>query len=258
MIYLNHKSIGQGPALIVLHGLFGSLDNWVSFARVLGQNYSVYLIDQRNHGKSPHMNAWDYPTMAEDLYDFMEQEGIRQAHILGHSMGGKVAMQFAAYYPEHLDRLIVADMAPIKYEPHHTEIIQALQGLDLSQFEDRQQADEALSQRIKEAGIRQFLLKSLARNRNQSFRWKFNLEVLGQKYEEVLEGVEVDPPFKGPSLFIYGEKSNYVVDQYRDLILSYFPSAEFQGIPGAGHWLHAEAPQEFLTIVKGFLKKSDL
>ena len=178
---LNVKTLGQGPGLIILHGLFGSLDNWMSHARKLAESYSVYLIDQRNHGKSPHSDSWDYPIMAEDLYHLMDQEGIYTSHILGHSMGGKTAIQFAMQHPERIDKLIVADMGVKAYSPHHTQIIEALNAVDLDEVDSRQAVDALLESRIPNPGIRQFLLKGLGRNGEEGFAWKFNLKVLSPK-----------------------------------------------------------------------------
>ncbi|RMG55162.1 MAG: alpha/beta fold hydrolase [Bacteroidetes bacterium] len=250
---LNCKTFGQGPALIILHGLFGSLDNWVTHARKLAESYSVYLVDQRNHGKSPHAEEWDYDVMAEDLYEFMDQRGIVQAHLLGHSMGGKTVMRFAGEYPERVDKLLVIDMAPKHYKPHHTAILKALTALDLKQIGSRQEADAILAKDIPQASVRQFLLKGLGRDEQGGYRWKFNLEVINRKYEEVLKNVAIDFPFEKPSLFLYGEASPYMDPADFGLIRELFPQAEFVGLPGVGHWIHAEAPEDFLREVHRFL-----
>lgn len=250
---LNFKSFGNGPALIILHGLFGSLDNWVSHARQLSESYSVYLIDQRNHGKSPHADQWDYETMANDLEDFMDQQGIYQAHLLGHSMGGKTVMQFAMNYPERIEKLIVADMAPKGYEPHHTEILETLINIDLASFESRQAVGAHMEARIPEIGVRQFLLKSLGRNEQKQFRWKFNLSIIYQNYKKILEPIDLAFPFDGPTLFLSGGKSFYVSPEDHEMIREGFPEASFSVIPHAGHWLHADSPAEFLQEVHAFL-----
>lgn len=250
---LNFKSYGKGPALIILHGLFGSLDNWVSHARQLSEHFSVYVIDQRNHGRSPHAPEWDYPTMAEDLADFMDQQGIFQAHLLGHSMGGKTVMQFAMYHPERIDHLVVADMAPKAYEPHHTQILESLIQLDLSALSSRSEAEKQLAKGIADPVIRQFLLKSLGRDADKKLRWKFNLEVIYEKYALILEAIELDFPFEGPTLFLSGEQSTYVQAHDHDLIQEGFPGAQFEQMPQAGHWLHADRPAAFLAAVQAFL-----
>ena len=251
---LNFKTYGQGSALIVLHGLFGSLDNWATHARQWEMRFSVYLVDQRNHGRSPHHPDWSYAVMAEDLHEFMDQQGIFSAHLLGHSMGGKTAMQFACEYPERVEKLIIADMAPRAYPPHHDEILAALDGLDLSALDSRQAADSLLGQRISDPAVRQFLLKSLAREEaSDAFRWKFNLPVIAQKYEEILRAIEPEFPFEKPALFISGGRSGYIRPEDHARILEIFPDARFEVIPEAGHWLHAEAPAQFLAIVNDFL-----
>ncbi|WNJ18832.1 alpha/beta fold hydrolase [Pontibacter sp. G13] len=250
---LNFKSFGQGPALIILHGLFGSLDNWVSHARILAENHSVYLLDQRNHGKSPHDPEWDYPTMAEDLHDFMDQQGIFQADLIGHSMGGKVVMQFALEYPSRVNRLIVADMAPKSYPPHHTQILETIRSVDLGSLNSRKEADAKLAEGIDELSVRQFLLKGLGRNEEKQFAWKFNFPVIYERYPKILENLEVDDEFDGPTLFLYGGASHYVTPEDFEDILEKFPQAEFIEMPGIGHWLHAQAPKAFLEHVGKFL-----
>lgn len=251
---LNFKTFGQGPAIIVLHGLFGSLDNWVSHGRQLGQSFSVYLIDQRNHGRSPHDPEWSYQLMAEDLHDFMDQQGIFSASLLGHSMGGKTVMQFAAEFPERIEKLVVADMAPKAYPPHHDEILSALVGLDLQAITSRSEADPLLAKRIADPAVRQFLLKSLTREADgDAYRWKFNLSVIAEKYAEILHAIKLDFPFEKPTLFISGGKSGYVKEEDHAAILEDFPAARFVVIPEAGHWLHAEAPAHFMEILLDFL-----
>jgi len=253
MLKLNAKTFGQGPALIVLHGLFGSLDNWVTLARQWAEHFSVFLVDQRNHGRSPHHEEWSYGVMAEDLAHFMEEQGIRQAHLLGHSMGGKTVMRFALDHPERVDHLIVADMGVKPYPPHHRAIIEALQRVDLSQVRSRQEADEQLKAGITEAGIRQFLLKSLGRNEEKQLAWRFNLPVIAQHYEEVLAPIEGHGAFDGPALFLSGGRSPYVKTEDHGLIRAMFPQAQFEVIPEAGHWLHAEAPVAFSRQLLRFL-----
>lgn len=255
---LNFKTFGHGPALIILHGLFGSLDNWVSHARRLAQHFSVYIVDQRNHGKSPHDEQWDYGLMADDLRDFMDQHSLYTAHLLGHSMGGKTVMQFAADFPERILRLVVADMAPKAYEPHHTRILEALNGLDLHTLESRQQADELLTPEIPQASVRQFLLKSLGRKGKNGYAWKFNLPVIYRDYWKVLANVNLMEPFSGPTLFVHGGKSDYLLEEDYEAIEAHFPAATFACIPEAGHWLHADAPEAFLRIVENFLVDESL
>ena len=253
IMHLNAKTLGQGPPLIILHGLFGSLDNWMTHAKKLSEEFTVFLLDQRNHGKSPHSDEWNYPLMAEDLHEFMHNEGIYASNLLGHSMGGKTVIQFAMQYPDQIEKLIVADIGVKPYPPHHTEIISTLNSVDLSQVESRSDVDSLLQAGIKEFGVRQFLLKGLGRNEAKNFAWKFNLKVLSEKYEEVLAPIELTYPFEGPTLFIHGGKSQYVLEEDKENIHDYFPSVVFDKISSAGHWLHAEAPAEFITKVRDFL-----
>ncbi|MEM8891044.1 MAG: alpha/beta fold hydrolase [Bacteroidota bacterium] len=253
MIELNYKVYGQGEALIILHGLFGSLDNWVSHARSLSEDYSVYLLDQRNHGKSPHEDEWTYPAMAEDLYEFMNQQGIYQAHLLGHSMGGKTVMEFSRHYPEMIDKLIVADMTPKQYPPHHTEILETLISLDLSTLDSRRDAKAKLEERISDPSVVQFLLKSLGRDEDKAFRWKFNLQVIYDNYERVLDAISFDEEVDVPSLFIYGGESPYLQEEDKAPIQKVFPQASFHKLEGAGHWVHAEKPLEFLAQIQKYL-----
>ncbi|MDX2246357.1 MAG: alpha/beta fold hydrolase [Bacteroidia bacterium] len=250
---LNAKSFGQGPALIILHGLFGSLDNWVTHARTLSADFTVIVPDQRNHGKSPHSDRWDYSAMADDLAAFMDKQGIFQAHIAGHSMGGKTAMQFAAEYPERIDRLIVADMAPKAYPPHHNAILDTLNRVNLAHLQSRQEAEDALREGIPEDSVRQFLLKSLGRSEDMRFQWKFNLEVITRNYENILAPIVLETPFYRPTLFVSGGRSHYLQPEDESLIRSYFPHVIFEKIPDAGHWLHADQPEVFIRIVRNFL-----
>jgi esterase len=255
MSILHFKSMGRGPALIVLHGLFGSLDNWITLGRQWAEHYSVYLIDQRNHGRSFHSGEWTYQAMAEDLHALMDSEGILQAHLLGHSMGGKTVMTFAGQYPERIDRLVVADMGVRAYPPHHNDILAALSRVNLAQANSRQEVDEQLAQGIAEVGVRQFLTKGLTRT-EAGFAWRFNLPVIEREYHELIRAVEVEHPFEGPTLFLSGGRSHYVQAADRTEILESFPQARFVEIEQAGHWLHAEAPQEFSQVVMGFLSDS--
>ena len=253
MISLNYKTFGQGPALIILHGLFGSLDNWLSLGKQFADDFSVYLVDQRNHGRSPHSPEWSYQIMAEDLHDFMDGQGIFQAHLLGHSMGGKTVMTFAGLYPERVDKLIVADMGIRRYPRHHEEVLAAIFAIDLPSLETRQQAEAILTSHLSDQAVIQFLLKNLGRDENKQFQWKFNAEVIRERYDEVLAPVTFDHPHEGTTLFLTGGKSHYVKPEDHPSILELFPQAHFASLPNAGHWLHAEQPEAFFTEVRRFL-----
>lgn len=251
---LNYKSFGQGPPLIILHGLFGTLDNWQTLGKRWAENYTVFLVDQRNHGRSPHLPAHNYAAMAEDLHAFMEANWVYETHLLGHSMGGKTAMQFALTYPDMVDKLVIVDIAPKSYSGGHETIVEALNSLNLSDLEGRSQADAFLSENIDDFGVRQFLLKNLTRNKAGGYRWKMNLPILTNDYEEILQNIDGTETFDGPSLFIRGEKSDYIGAEELPLLQSYFPAAQLSTIKGAGHWVHAEQPDALFTVVADFLQ----
>ncbi len=249
---LNFRKSGKGPALIILHGLFGSADNWITIAKSLENEFTLFLIDQRNHGDSGHAEEWNYDVMVEDLREWMDSEGLEKSHLMGHSMGGKTAMNFALRYPEKVERLIIADMAPREYPIHHQTILEGLNAVNLSEVKSRNEADEAMKAFIPEWGIRQFLLKSLAR-KNGGFVWKINLPVITEKIENVGEGIKGEKVFKGPTLFMGGANSNYIQDKDKEDIDRFFPENHIIHIKNAGHWLHAEQPQAVADTIKAFL-----
>ncbi|MEZ5041098.1 MAG: alpha/beta fold hydrolase [Saprospiraceae bacterium] len=251
---LNFKTFGEGHPLIILHGLFGTLDNWQTLAKQLSDSFMVYIIDQRNHGRSPHVDQIDYPSMANDLREFMEANWIYEAHLLGHSMGGKTAMQFAVDFPEMVNKLVVVDIAPKTYEAGHDAIFQALMSIDLSAIDNRTAAEEAFLQLITDKGITQFLLKNLSRNKETGgYQWKMNLPVIYRDYPKIIAGLTSHDTFAGDTLFIRGGNSDYILDSDESEIKKYFPTAEIKTVAGAGHWVHAEAPGELLAMLRMFL-----
>jgi len=252
---LKFKSFGQGDPVIILHGLFGTLDNWQTVARQLAEEYSVYIVDQRNHGRSPHADEINYSLMAEDLAEFMESQWIYKAHIIGHSMGGKTAMQFAFDHSDMVEKLIVVDIAPKQYTAHHQLIFEALFSLDLETLESRKQADEILEQKVENFGVRQFLLKNLTRTKEGKYTWKMNLPVIHKHYEDILDNVQINSLFEEPTLFIKGAKSNYIQEVDESVIFSHFAKAKIETVQNAGHWVHAEQPQKLLDLVTNFLKE---
>ncbi|MEM9850149.1 MAG: alpha/beta fold hydrolase [Bacteroidota bacterium] len=254
MLELNYKSYGQGDAVIILHGLFGTLDNWQTIAKQLAKTHYVFLLDQRNHGKSPHVEGLSYPLMADDLRAFMEQNWIHQAHIIGHSMGGKTAMQFALEYPDMVERLVVVDIAPKAYVGGHELILNALKMLPIAVLQNRQAAEEGLLHLgIEDIGIRQFLLKNLSRNKTGGYRWKMNFPEIHKNYANILANIESEEQFHRDTLFIRGEQSDYILDSDQALIQQYFPNAQLKTVHQAGHWVHAAQPQAFLDVLKQFL-----
>ncbi len=250
---LNYKTLGEGQPLIILHGLFGSLDNWLTLGKRFAEFRKVYLVDQRNHGGSPHDDSFSFEVMAEDLHEFIEQHDIHEAAIMGHSMGGKTAMNYAVRYAGDWEKLIVVDIAPRAYPIHHQEIIDALKRLDLGVYSSRSEAEEDLGRDISDFGQRQFLLKNLKRESGGGFSWKMNLEVIAANIEAIGQGLEVRQSTEKPALFIRGEKSHYVDDEDIILINQHFPNARVETVKGAGHWVHAEKPDELFTLVRDFL-----
>lgn len=247
------REFGQGNPVIILHGLFGFSDNWQTIAKGLSEHHLVVTPDLRNHGRSPHVPTHTYPEMAEDVKTFMEAHWMFRADLIGHSMGGKVAMQLALNYPDMVDKLVVVDMDPGQATDNHRDIFRALLELDLNQIKTRQEADEFLGNRISDTGTRQFLLKNITRNEDGTFAWKMNLPVLWRAYPDILGAVHGDP-FDKPALFIRGGKSDYVKDSEIPAIKQLFPKAEILTIEGAGHWVHADKPAELLAALKGFLE----
>lgn len=254
---LNFKKVGEGDPLIILHGLFGSLDNWMSIAKELGTSFEVYIVDARNHGQSQHSEVFNYPVMVEDLVEFVTTHIVYENKalpiILGHSMGGKTAMQFAVDYPHLLSKLIVADIAPKAYPIHHDLIINSLKSLDFNVIKTRKEADDKLSQYIFDVSTRQFLLKNLYWKEQGLLAFRFNLDTISKNIDEVGAEIEFITTFYQHTLFIRGDKSNYILDSDFEQIFTIFPNAQIKTIENSGHWVHAENPVEFLYLVKAFL-----
>ena len=250
---LYFKSSGQGRAVILLHGLFGASDNWFHISQRLAEKFHVFAVDQRNHGQSPHSPEMDYSLMAADLGEFMTARGLETACVIGHSMGGKTAMQFALQFPGRVEKLIVSDMAPRAYTPAHDRIFTALLALDLPAYQSRQQIEDALAPEIPNLVLRRFLLKNLGRDAENHFFWKINLQGIADNYPRLGEEISASAPFAGPTLFIRGGRSDYIRAGDETLIHELFPQSEIRTIAGASHWLHADKPEEFLRLVLDFL-----
>jgi esterase len=255
MLLHNHSS-GQPrhgtPPVVLIHGLFGSYENLGVIERSLSDEYQVINVDVRNHGRSGHQDNMNYPAMADDLAQTLDALDISNAAVLGHSMGGKMAMAFALKYPERVSRLILADVAPVCYPPRHNNIFAGLTAIDLAKLENRADADKQLSAYISEAGVRQFLLKSLIKE-NDSFYWRFNLAALQANYANLIGAPLSEGRYDGPTLFIKGGNSDYILPEHKDCITQLFPQAQAKMIQGTGHWLHAEKPAAFSKLVKDFL-----
>lgn len=248
------KTLGEGRPLIILHGLFGSGDNWQSLARTYAEDFKVYLVDQRNHGRSPHSDEFSYRLMADDLHELIESEDLTDVNIIGHSMGGKTAMLYASEHSYAIHKLIVADMAPKPYPVHHRTILDALLSADLNELKSRSAVQNHLEGRIEAASVRQFLLKNLYWKEKGQLAWRFNVEVLNREIEQIVE--ETDQQISlADTLFVRGSESDYITDNDQFYLDHYFPNHDLQTIQGAGHWLHAEAPQTFLEITRTFMEE---
>jgi len=265
---LNFRKIGEGYPLIIVHGLYGSSDNWLSVAKDLASNFEVYIIDQRNHGASPHSDSHTYQDLKEDLLEFMDDHEIEKATLVGHSMGGKTVMFFAAEHPEKVSNLLVADIAPKNYSKisdyapqtiDHNTIVSAMLNLDLQNFKSRTEIDHKLSESIQSERVRQFLLKNLKRDEEKRFTWKLNIETISKFLPQIMDGMNKDDFTHGkgitgfPVLFIKGAKSNYITDDDHNLIRTIFPYAEVTTIPNAGHWVHAEQPKLLVKTIEYFV-----
>ena len=252
---LAYREFGSGQPLIILHGLFGQSDNWNTLAKRFGEKgFHVFTVDQRNHGLSHHDDEWDYQVMAMDLNEFIETHQLNNVILLGHSMGGKTVLFFEQMYPHVAQKIIVADIAPRAYEPHHDSVLKALNAVDFTEINTRKKAEEILSQYISDFGTKQFLLKNIywKEDETKQMAWRFNLKVITSEYNNI--GVRV-PDFKSDTetLFIRGEKSNYINDEDEKDIASRFTNYQLKTILNSGHWVHAEQPEAFFNCVMEFI-----
>lgn len=248
---LNYEQRGKGPTVVLIHGLFGDADNLNSLARSLPDDYATLRVDLRNHGESFHADTMSYAEMAEDVIDLLDHLNIKKAFFVGHSMGGKVAMQIALTHEDRVHAAIFADIAPVAYDPRHTEILEALEKVDLSQVQNRSDADKQLADTIPVRGVRQFLLKNL-RRQDEGYAWRLNLPAIHANYDEIT-GFNASGNYQGPVLFIKGSESNYLLAAHQAQVEARFPNAQIKVIDGAGHWLHAEKPRIFNRLVERFL-----
>ncbi len=253
---LHYERQGEGPALFIIHGLFGSLRNWRSLARRYAEHFDVIAVDLRNHGESFRHPDMSYPAMARDLLDLMDALDLRQAHLLGHSMGGKTAMQFAHEWPQRLGRLVVADIAPVTYHHSYDALIEPVMRLDLSTIRSRRDADERLRPAIPDDPIRLFLLQSLVHDEN-GWRWQINWPAIRDNIGQIIGFPPIDDwRIESPALFLRGGFSDYLKDEYWPLIERHFVHARLETIVRAGHWLHAEQPDAFFEITRDFFLDS--
>jgi esterase len=250
---LHYRVMGEGPPLLVLHGLLGSHHNLLPVAAKLATQFHVFAVDHRNHAASPHADAFNYDLMAADLGAFLAEHQLGRVSLLGHSMGGKVAMRFAQLHPEAVARLIVADMSPRAYPLLHAELLEVMAALDLKRCRHRREIEQALEAVAPEKSTRQFLLKSVGPDPAGGFRWKSNVRGIRDSYPGLSAALPASPAFPGPALFIRGECSDYIRDEDSGLIRQLFPQAILRTIPQAGHWVHADAPDEFGALCLDFL-----
>lgn len=251
---LHYRSYGHGPPLVILHGLLGSSDNWAGLARRLAAEFHVLTPDLHNHGQSPHRDEMDYPHLAQGVREWLDALGLPTVFLLGHSMGGKVAMQLAAETPARVSRLLVVDIAPRAYPPRHRAILDALMALRPERFAQRSDMEHALAVAIPDVTLRRFLLKNVARQPDGRWRWKINLAALHRNYDRLNHALALPAPYRGPTRFIRGGRSDYLLETHLPLLLRVFPAAHLVTIPEAGHWVHADAPDAFLRAVTEFLR----
>ncbi|MCG6872980.1 MAG: alpha/beta fold hydrolase [Gammaproteobacteria bacterium] len=253
-VQLHYREAGTGEALILLHGLFGAGTNLNVLGREFASSFRVVQPDLRNHGASPHDPRMDYPAMAGDLLALLNQLQIRQSHLAGHSMGGKVAMTVALLHPERVTSLVVLDIAPVPYPPGHADIIDAAAGLPLDALGSRRDADAALARRIEDPALRGFILQNL-RKHGSGYQWRLNWSVIRERLAEISGFPHFDTPYPGPALFLHGANSRYVQARNEPEIRRLFPAARISAVAGAGHWLHADQPSAVVATMREFLEK---
>lgn len=252
---LNYKTFGEGEPIVFLHGLFGMLDNWQTFGKRFAElGYMVYLIDQRDHGKSPRTDAFDYHILAEDLHHFLESNWLYDATIVGHSMGGKTLLQYLSQDDDYVSKAVVVDMGVKRYKGGHEIVFDALRSIDPSKATNRKSVYEHIKSYLgDDEGTIQFLMKNLKRVKEGGFEWKMNLPLLWDNYSKILDEVTFDSPVGTDTLFVRGGESKYVLDEDWAEIASHFTSAELVTVEGAGHWVHAQKPNELFEAILTFI-----
>lgn len=251
------REFGHGQPAIILHGLFGQSDNWVTVGRRIADQFHVFIPDQRNHGQSPHTPVHSFPAMADDLAEFIEEHEIENPVLIGHSMGGKVAMTYALENPGKVAKLVIIDISPRKYPERviHTQVISQMMGIDLEKINSRGEVEKLLDLRISDTRVRMFIMKNLYYKLHGKLAWRLNLEAINQSMDLLFDGIRSENQYKGPTLFIRGGKSDYVTDADIPLIKSLFPKALIKTISEATHWVHADAPEELCFLLSSFLER---
>jgi pimeloyl-ACP methyl ester carboxylesterase len=252
---LYSKIEGTGKPLIILHGFLGMSDNWKTLGtQYAALGYEVHMLDLRNHGRSFHSDAFNYEVMTQDIVDYCQEKKLQNIDIIGHSMGGKVAMLLAVKHPALINKLIVGDIGPKYYAPHHQEILAGLNAVDFSKKPSRTEVDAIVAQHIPDFGTRQFLMKSLYWETPEQLQFRFNLPVFNREIENIGTSLPKNARFDKPTLFLNGGNSKYIKEEDKPEILNHFPQAVFETIPNVGHWLHAENPKMFFEMTASFMK----
>jgi len=254
MVELYTKIRGNGPWLVMLHGLFGTGDNLGGITRILENDFRILLVDLRNHGRSPHTPSMTYGEMAEDVFAAMDSENITDAYVFGHSMGGKTAMTMALLRPERVTKLVVGDIAPVPYDGHHARVLEGLDAVEKAGPQSRKEAEAVLATYVEEQGVLSFLMTNWRRKQDGRWGWRMNLDVILRKYSDIAAGMS-NAVYGGPVLFLRGANSDYIQAQHRERILALFPEATVKTIGDTGHWLHAEKPELVARSVKRFLEQ---
>lgn len=254
---LFYRHYGEGQPVIILHGIFGISDNWVTIGRRLAEKFEVFILDQRNHGQSPHNDTFNYFALAEDLFEFIEDHQLTNPILIGHSMGGKVVMNFALEHPHRVDKLIVVDMSVRAYpaRQQHMDILNAMSSINFDEISSRDEVEEVITASVKSPKISQFILKNLYRIGKSRLAWRINVDALYNNIENVFEGLDSPYTSDVPALFVKGGASDYILDKDYELILQKFPNAQFTTIDNASHWVHADAPDELCAKFSEFLAK---
>ncbi len=253
---LFYRIFGEGNPLIILHGLFGLSDNWVGFGKKIADlGYQVFILDQRNHGQSPHSDVFNYLAMTDDLYDFIEENEIVNPILLGHSMGGKVAIRFALENPELISKTIIVDISLKEYPKRtsHEKIIDAMRRIDFGMVRSRKEVEMLLRERLPDIRLRQFILKNLYWESKERLAWRINFEAICDNLDDLFDGVDTIDKFENPSLFIRGGLSDYILEEDYPVIKFNFPNSEIITIENTSHWVHAEAPEKFYKVITEFL-----
>jgi esterase len=254
---LFYREFGEGQPVIILHGLFGQSDNWVTVGRRISDQFRVLIPDQRNHGQSPHTTIHSFPSMADDLADFIDEHQLENPILIGHSMGGKVSMTYALENPGKVKKLVVVDISPRKYAERitHTQVITQMMSIELDKIKTRGEVEKILDSNISDSRVRMFIMKNLYYKLHGKLAWRLNLEAINQSMDLLFDGIRSESQYKGPTLFIRGGMSDYVPDEDIPLIKSMFPEAIVKTVSGASHWVHADAPEELCFLLSAFLER---